>query len=63
MAQEFADKLLKAKEELERSRGEIGIPENGPDSEVDLDASTEIVPATEEFVSLSEILEILILPC
>lgn len=64
MAQEFAERLMKAKEDLDRSRGESvngdGEPsmegrneENGSDmiDGVDLNASTEVVPATEQFVS------------
>lgn len=62
MAQDFAEKLMKAKEDLEQSRGESvdgdqesdkpgGTEEDRNEAdEVDLDASTEVVPATEMIV-------------
>jgi hypothetical protein len=56
MAQDLADKLMKAKEELERSRGEsFEVDESSKNRNetegVDLDASTEVVEATEQMVS------------
>lgn len=62
MAQDFAEKLMKAKEDLERSRGD-SVDGDGESSkpggddhdgdqpeEVDLNASTQVVPATEQLV-------------
>jgi hypothetical protein len=56
MAQDLAEKLMKAKEELERSRGESfeadeSAKNRNETEEVDLDASTEVVEATEQMVS------------
>jgi chemotaxis regulatin CheY-phosphate phosphatase CheZ len=44
VAEEFAERFTKAKEELDRSRSSA--------DGVDLDASTEVVPQTEDFVSI-----------
>lgn len=47
LTEEFAEKWQKAREELEISRPDTDVVDG-----VDLNASTEVVPATEAFVSL-----------